>query len=68
MVSIFSKVFLTVVYVGYVVLAMVVAFTSWLTLLNYLYILSYVKLTITIIKYIPQVCSIRFLFHLRVQK
>lgn len=54
-VSIFAKVFLVAVWLAAIVLAVLVATTNWLNWLTYLYFFSYVKLTITIIKYIPQV-------------
>ncbi|XP_046909717.2 cystinosin [Dermatophagoides farinae] len=53
-VSWFARIFLSIVWTGYIVIAIIVASTNWLTMLDYLYILSYVKLVITIIKYIPQ--------------
>ncbi|XP_027202510.2 lysosomal cystine transporter cystinosin [Dermatophagoides pteronyssinus] len=53
-VSWFARIFLGIVWIGYLVLAIIVASTSWLNMLDYLYIFSYVKLVITIIKYIPQ--------------
>ncbi|KAF7496353.1 Cystinosin -like protein [Sarcoptes scabiei] len=53
-ISILGTLFLAVVWIGYIILAFLVYFTSYLSVLDYLYICSYVKLVITIIKYIPQ--------------
>lgn len=53
-VSLVSTVILTLIWIAYIALAFIVALTNWITLLTYLYVFSYVKLGITIIKYIPQ--------------
>lgn len=54
-ISYFAQAMLAVIWVGYVVIGFIVSFSEVLTLLEFLYIFSYVKLTITIVKYIPQV-------------
>ncbi|CAG2165995.1 unnamed protein product [Oppiella nova] len=52
--SLFSKGFLVIVWSASVILAILVPTTHWFNWLTFLYYFSYVKLTITIIKYIPQ--------------
>lgn len=54
-ISYFAQAMLAIIWVGYVVIAFIVAFSEVLTLLRFLYIFSFVKLIITIVKYIPQV-------------
>ena len=62
-VSWFTKIFQTIVWSGYVIIGLIVVLTrkrdggSVINLLDYVYIFSYVKLVITILKYIPQVYS-----------
>ena len=53
--SMFARIFLGICCVGYPVLIILVVFTSVVTLLQLVYIASYVKLAVTLIKYIPQV-------------
>ncbi|XP_054161378.1 cystinosin homolog [Oppia nitens] len=53
-ISIYIKTFLGIVWIVFAILAIIVPTTHWFNWLTYLYCFSYVKLAITIIKYIPQ--------------
>lgn len=53
-VSWFSRIFLAVVWSAYIVIAIVIQFSDVISLLTFVYVFSYVKLAITLIKYIPQ--------------